>query len=156
LKCMAYPYPYKKTRFRPRKPVRSFRDLEVYQKALEGAVAVTKNILPILKEVDYPLRDEMVVCSLEIPRHIAEAHSNRFESKELAFPLLDKAMTGCNKMVVYLEQVRDIYSDKVERVMTEELIRKYVFNRRKIFNLYKAWKKFLDQDQNQEPIINNN
>lgn len=143
---MSYNYQYKKSRFRPRKPVRSFRDLEVYQKALEGAVAVAKNILPILKEVDYPLRDEMVECSLEIPRYIAEAHSNRFESKALAFPLLDRAMTGCNKMVVYLEQIRDIYSDKVEKILIEELIRKYVYNRRKIFNLYKAWKRFLEKD----------
>ncbi len=144
---MAYNYTYKKSRFRPRKPVRTFRDLEVYQKALEGAVVVAKYILPILKDVDYLLRDDMVKCSLDIPRYIAEAHSNRFESKVLAFPLLDKAMTGCNKMVVYLEQIRDIYSDKVERVMIEELIRKYVYNRRKIFNLYKAWKRFLERDK---------
>ena len=59
-------------------------------------------------------------------------------------------MTGCNKMVVYLEQVRDIYSDKVEKVLIEELIRKYIYNRRKIFNLYKAWKRFMEQDKSKE------
>ena len=46
------------------------------------------------------------------------------------------------KMIVYLEQARDIYNDRVERALCEELINRYSFNRRKIFNLYKAWEKF--------------
>lgn len=140
-------YNYRKTRFRPRKPVRSFRDLEVYQKALEGAVAVTKNILPILKEVDYPLRDEMVKCSLEVPGQIAEAHSMRFDFKQESLNILDKAMTSSNRMVVYLEQVRDIYSDKIEKTLCEELIRKYIYNRQKIFHLYRAWQRFMEMDR---------
>jgi len=139
-------YTYQKTRFRPRRPVRSFRDLEVYQKALEGAVAVTKKIFPLLQEKCYPLRDEMVKCALKIPNIIAEAHSMRFESNMAGLSLLNEAMTGCNKMVVYLEQARDIYSDDVDKVLIEELIRKYTYNRRKIFNLYKAWKRFMTED----------
>jgi four helix bundle protein len=140
-------YTYKKTRFRPRKPVRSFRDLEVYQKALEGAVMVTKNILPVLKEFNYPLEDGMVRCSLGIPLLIAEAHSARFDSKPSGLELLNKAMASCNRMIVYLEQVRDIYGDKIERILIEELIKKYFYNRRKIFHLYKAWEKFTKQDK---------
>jgi len=138
---------YRKTRFRPRKPVRTFRDLEVYQKSLEGAVAFSKKILPVIEEKGYQLKEEMTKCSLRIPRLIAEAHSARFDKEESGLKLLDQAMTDSNKMVVYLEQVRDIYSDKVERVLIEELIRKYVRNRRKIFHLYKAWEKF---SQNRE------
>jgi hypothetical protein len=111
---------------------------------------VAKNILPILKESDYPLQKDMINCSLEIPRLIAEAHSARFDSKELGLALLDQAMTGCNKMVVYLEQARDIYTQQVDRVLVEELIKKYVNNRRKIFHLYKAWKRFLDQAEQKD------
>ena len=139
-------YTYKKTRFILRRPVRSFRDLEVYQKALECAVAVAKNILPILKEKEYYLRDEMVRCSLDIPGLIAEAHSKRFDSKIESLKLLNRAMDSSNKMVVYLEQVRDIYGEETDRVLCEELIKKYIYNRRKIFNLFKAWKRFLDED----------
>ncbi len=139
-------YQYKKTRFRPHRPIRSFRDLEVYQKALEGAVMITKNILPLLKEKEYPLREEMISCALKIPGFIAEAHSARFDSKLAGLSLLNDAMAGSNKMVVYLEQTRDIYSDDVDKVLIEELIRKYTYNRRKIFNLYKAWKRFMEVD----------
>lgn len=136
---------YKKTRFRPRRPVRSFRDLEVYQKALEGAVMTAKNILPLLKEQEYPMEKEMLKTALEIPCFISEAHSARFEERS-GLELLNQAMSGCNKMVVYLEQTRDIYSDKIERVLVEELIKKYIYNRRKLFNLYKAWKRFLEKE----------
>jgi len=138
-------YTYKKTKFRPKRPIRSFRDLEVYQKSLEGAVLVAKNLLPVLKEENYPLYDDMAHCSLEIPRFIAEAHSQRFNSQAEGLVLLDKAMNSCNKMVVYLEQARDIYSDRVERALCEELINRYSFNRRKIFNLYKAWERFAQE-----------
>jgi len=134
-------YPYPKTNFRPHRPVRSFRDLEVYQKALEGAVATAKNIIPILKAQDYPLTKEMLECSLKIPLWISQAHSARFEEKN-GLEMLEKAMGLCNQMAVYLEEVRDIYSDELERILLEELIKKYIYNRRKLFNLYKSWKKF--------------
>jgi hypothetical protein len=130
-----------------RKPVRSFRDLEVYQKALEGAVMVAKNFLPILEKVQYPLKEEMVRTSLEIPRFIAEAHSRRFDSNIEGIALLEKAMTDCNKMIVYLEQVRDIYPENIERILCEELIKKYMYNRVKILNLSKAWKKWAEEDK---------
>jgi len=143
------PYNYKKSQFRPRRPVRSFRDLEVYQKALEGAVAVTKNILPILKEVSYPLADEMIKCCLDIPRMIAEAHSRRFDDQATGISLLDEAMINSNKMIVYLEQIRDIYGDEVEKVLIEELIKKYSYNRTKIFRLQKAWKSWLEKEEKQ-------
>lgn len=132
--------------FRPRKPVRSFRDLEVYQKALEGAVTVAKDFLPVLEKAQYPLRDEMVKTSLEIPRLIAEAHSVRFESALGGIALLERAMAGCNKMVVYIEQVRGIYPEATTKLLIEESIKKYTLNRTKIFHLEKAWKKWMDEN----------
>lgn len=140
-------YTYKKTRFRPKRPIRSFRDLEVYQKALQGAVVVAKNIAPIFEEKPYPLGDEMVHCSLDIPRQIAEAHSIRFDNMVKALQLLEESMAGCNKMVVYCEQIRDIYANEVDRAICEDLIKKYILLRRKIFNLEKAWKRFMKEDQ---------
>lgn len=149
---------YKKTRFRPKRPVRSFRDLIVYQKALEGTVVVAKRIMPVIGikrdkrktednvGIEYPKADEMITCSLEIPRQIAEAHSIRFNNPKIAIDTLEQAMAGCNKMVVYCEQIRDIYGSEVDRAVCEDLIKKYIYLRRKIFNLEKAWKKFMEKD----------
>ena len=128
--------------FRPRKPVRSFRDLEVYQKALEGAITVAKHFLPILEKVKYPLRDEMVRTSLDVPRLLAEAHSVRFESSLQGIALLEKAMADCNKMVVYLEQVKGIYPDEVDHGVYEDTLKGYTINRIKIWHLEKTWKKW--------------
>lgn len=134
-----------KTSFRPRKPVRSFRDLEVYQNALDGAVVIAKTFLPILEKVQYPLRDDMIRTSLEVPRFIAEAHSARFESNFAGIALLEKAMAGCNKMIVYLEQVRGIYPEAVDPNLCEDTIKKYTYNRTKIFHLEKAWKRWAEE-----------
>lgn len=121
--------------------------MEVYQKALEASVVIAKHFLPILEKVQYPLREEMVRTSLDIPKFLAEAHSIRFESNLQGIALLEKAMAGCNKMIVFLEQVRDIYPEEIERVLCEETIKKYHYNRTKIFHLEKAWKKWLEEDK---------
>jgi len=141
---------YKKTRFTPKKPVRSFRDLEVYQKALESSVIVVKKLLPVLKDKDCPIKDKMVACALELPKMIAEAHSTRFDAKKTGLEILDDAIRNHNIMIVYLEQVRGIYSGEVDGVVIEELIRRYAWNRRKTFNLYKSWQRSLDKKKREK------
>jgi len=133
---------YKKSAFRVKRPVRSFRDLEVYQRTAEYATEVMTKVLPLLGEVDSPIKDKLINCCLNIPELIASAHSRRFEKGE-ELKLLDDALEGCNKVVVYLEQARDIFVKGLdERATCEDLIKRYILIRRKIFNLYKAWKKF--------------
>lgn len=137
---------YKKSRFRVKKPIRSFRDLEVYQRTVRLSIEVIKKIIPILAEKDCPVKEGLEKTCLEIPRLISEAHSRRFEHEGEAFRVLDDSMVGCNKAVVYLEQARDIYSEKIDRAICEDLIKRYTYIRRKIFNLYKAWQRFQIED----------
>jgi len=133
---------YKKSAFRVRKPIRSFRDLEVYQSTAQYATEIMTKILPLLGEGNSPIKDKLVDCCLKIPELIASAHSRRFEKGE-ELKLLDDALELCNKVVVYLEQVRDIFVKGLdERAASEELIKRYILIRRRIFNLYKAWRKF--------------
>lgn len=136
------PYQRSNTPFRPRKPVRSFRDLEVYQKGLEGAITIAREFLPILEKLKFPLRDEMVRTSLDIPRMIAEAHSTRFESPIQGIALLEQAMLGCNKMIVYCEQVHGIYPDKIDAALVDAAVKNYAVNRTKIFHLERTWQKW--------------
>jgi hypothetical protein len=99
-------------------------------------------VIPLLGDGNSPLREKLVDCCLKIPESIATAHSHRFEAgEELKF--LEDALEGCNKAVVYLEQGRDIFIKDIEgRAICDDLIKRYILVRRKIFNLYKAWKKF--------------
>ena len=99
-------------------------------------------VMLFLGDGNSPIREKLVDCCLKIPESIATAHSHRFETgEELKF--LEDALEGCNKAVVYLEQVRDIFIKEIEgRALCDDLIKRYILVRRKIFNLYKAWKKF--------------
>ncbi len=133
-------------RYKPKKPVRGFRDLIVYQRALQCSVIVAKKITPFLEEKKYPLKKDMLLCSLDIPRLIAKAHSARFDDEKTGMDFLDEAMKKHNEMVVYLEQIRDIYSDELEQVTVKELVRRYARNRKKVFHLYKAWERFKEKD----------
>ena len=139
---MLYKTTYRKSAFRVKKPIRSFRDLEVYQRALEYSTEVMTKVIPLLGEGISPVKEKLINCALRIPESIAAAHSHRFESGD-ELKSLDEALADCNKVVVYLEQARDIFITGIEgRSICEDLIKRYILIRRKVFNLYKAWKRF--------------
>jgi len=86
----------------------------------------------------------MLPCALGLPHLIAEAHSVRFGSQKDCLILLERAMLHCNKMVVYLEETRDICNTGVSWDKFNELIKKYLFIRQKTLNLQRSWKKYMD------------
>ncbi len=155
---------YNKNKFAnlPKKPVKSFLDLEVYQKALETNVFVCNVLAPAFhksksgkakknKNAEMGGIKEVIVntltnCACAIPHLIAEAHSFRFGTQKECLILLEKAMLNCNKMVVYLEQTRDICETGLETVQFEELSKKYFLLRHKILNLQRSWKKYMQPD----------
>lgn len=150
--------------------MRSFRDLEVYARTLECAVAIASHVRAVIP--DFPELGGMVNCALSVPLWIAEAHSLRFADKKGSILLLERAMAGCNKMVVYLEEAVGMYGrpdadiepalsskprdkkgkdvkDKnnfgtgtLDSDFVQELIKKYLDVRGKIFRLEQSWKKF--------------
>ena len=148
---MPYNQKYSNNYF-PKKPVKTFQDLEIYQKALEASVAVANNLMKKEKtekdeqeaEAAELIRHNMLPCALGLPHLIAEAHSYRFGAGTDCLVLLEKVMVNCNKMVVYLEQVRDICRTGQEHDFFEELIKKYLYIRRKTLNLQRVWKKYIE------------
>ena len=85
----------------------------------------------------------MLPCALGIPHHIAEAHSLRLGDNIAAIAAIEKAMLNCNKIIVYIEQFRDICESNITWEVFDDLIKKYLYVRRKILNLQRAWKKFM-------------
>jgi len=115
----------------PKRPVKSFQDLEVYQKLLAIAVVIVKRTkVPhvILNSFQDPNEtgtgghastegnigtgtiQALHDCALSLPIKIAAAHSLRFGNTEQAIRILEEIMVGCNKIVVYLELYRDLYN----------------------------------------------
>ena len=196
----------RKYSYQPKRPVKSFMDLEVYQKALELAVFAAKipSPLPELPDVgkketkvkkgrgdkgdarstldnigsERPSAEvasgvgndsesqtgprltsdnvgsgtagrlifrNMLPCALGVPHLIAEAHSLRFGDHSNSVIALEKVMLSCNKMMVYLEQVRDICQTGLPWEDFDEAVKKYIYLRRKVLNLQRSWKKFDSQ-----------
>ena len=132
---------YKKS-FTPKKPVRSFRDLEVYQKPIECAVLISKDIIPHLVRHKYSYAERLMDCAMSVPLLVAESHSLRFADFSLGVGYLEKAMAGCNKMIVYLEHAKGLYGAKFDMGLLEDIIERYANARIKMFRLEKSWKKF--------------
>ena len=131
-----------KTAFTPRKPVKTFRDLDIYQQTMNCAVVVVKNVRPILTKLKYPFIDGITDCAMSVPLFIGEAHSIRFGNFALGLQLIEKAMSGCNKMIIYLEHSKGMYGEKVEADVLDELIARYAEARTKTFHLEQSWKKW--------------
>ncbi|MFY9462742.1 MAG: hypothetical protein WAP52_00970 [Candidatus Sungiibacteriota bacterium] len=131
----------------PKRPLHSFQDLEVYQKALECSVLVGKKIDKFIGSgiVSDMVVKNMLHCALGIPHQVAEAHSLRFGDHTAGIAAIERAMLGCNKMVVYLEQFRDICESGVEWEFFDDTIKKYLYVRRKMLRLEQAWKKFMPE-----------
>jgi len=167
--------------YTPKKPVKNFTDLEVYQKALEGSVFVAneamnfweasrpraevakadvkrshKSLSPkpkqtqntdsqkfCMDELESTIIKTMCITALSIPHLIAESHSKRFGESTECLKILDEVMLRCNKMVVYLEQTRDICAVGIETERFKEEIDKYFYIRRKVLNLQRVWRKYI-------------
>ncbi len=144
-------------KFTPKKPVNKFTDLEVYQKTLECSVIIMKDLKPKLVKLEYPFLENLTNGAVSIPLWLAEAHSVRFGDHAIALGLLEKVMSGCNKMVVYLEQVKGVYRPATEVVrgvepagtgldsdLIDDLVRRYHDVRTKVFRLSKSWQKWYE------------
>ncbi|MDO8602071.1 MAG: hypothetical protein Q7R62_03030, partial [bacterium] len=113
---------YSKYQFTPKKPVKTFRDLDIYQQTMNCAVIVVKNIRPKLVTLRYPFLEGLMDCTMTVPLSIGEAHSIRFGDFTRGLALLEKAMSGCNKMIIYLEHIKGMYGDKVDAGVIDEII----------------------------------
>lgn len=133
-------------KFQPKKPVRSFRDLEVYAKTMECAVLICKDLQPKLAKLKYNFLENMINCCMSVPLYVAESHSLRFSDFKVGVATLEKAMQGCNKMIVYLEQALGLYGSKVDSVLIEDLMRRYMDVRGKMWRLEKSWKKYREEN----------
>lgn len=121
----------------PKIPIKSFQDLDVYQKLLAISVAIATRIKS----------EKIVTLALDLPVKIATAHSSRFGDQTNAIRDLENVMLNCNLLVVYLEQYRDIEnpsagSGQVETDFFDQQIKNILSTRTKVLHLQMSWKKF--------------
>ncbi len=128
-----------------RKPIRSFRDLEVYQNSYGASIEVITKVVPKLpKEEQNDLASQLRRSSKAIPRLIAEGYSKKHQKKGFQ-KYLDDALAESNEVIVSLSHVRDLYSGFVDPRLSERLIDVYDKTSRQIYNLAKSWRDFKER-----------
>jgi four helix bundle protein len=130
-------------------PIKSFRDLEVYQNTYKASVLLMTKILPKLPESEkFDLKDQLSRSCKAVPRLIAEGYAKKHQ--KLGFQkYIDDAMAECNETIVGLEQVKDIY--KIELELCAQLIDIYDKSARQLFRLADAWDKFKTRSRKTTP-----
>lgn len=121
-------------------PIRSFRDLEVYQNTYDGMLKVMKQVILVLPSNEkFDLVDQLSRSCKAIPRLIAEGYAKRHQ--KMGFQkYLDDAMAECNETIVSLEQCRDLY--RVDPSLIGSLVVIYDQSARQLYRLSQAWSKF--------------
>jgi four helix bundle protein len=125
-----------------RKPIRSFRDLEVYENTYKASIIVISKVIPNLpKEERFDLADQLRRSSKAVPRLIAEGYSKKHQVKNFK-KYLDDAIGESNETIVSLSHVRDLYERYVDTRLCDDLIDIYDKSGRQMFNLAVTWKDF--------------
>lgn len=121
-------------------PIRSFKDLIVYQESYKGAIIVMQKVLPALPDSErYDLKDQLSRSVKAIPRLIAEGYAKRHQ--RMGFQkYLDDALAESNETIVGLEMCRDIFS--LDKKLIDELVILYDKTSRQIYNLSLSWSQF--------------
>lgn len=145
----------------PKRPIKSFQDLEVYQKALgigaaiakriteDFAVAKTKTQNPLIFEKRQTITSRLIDRALSLSYLIAYAHSIRFVPGNQALDKLEETMLNSNLTIVSLEQYRDICNNDIEVEFFDEQIKNLHLIRHKVLYLQRSWQKFMGEKKNE-------
>jgi len=127
-----------------KKPIRSYKDLDVYQNAYKASMQVMKIILPKLPDSEkYDLKDQLSRSCKAIPRLIAEGYAKKHQKAGFQ-KYLDDARAESNETGVSLEQVKDLYlKNESDIKLCEELIDIYDKISRQLYKLKESWNNFI-------------
>ena len=120
-----------------RKPIRSYEDIEAYQRAMKLVVSIHRvaNALPAHERHD--LVSQMRRASKSVPANIAEGYARRWSVKEFK-NYLRIAMASANELEVHLRIASELeYLDPQE---AEDLRAEYNIVGRQLNRLISAWR----------------
>ena len=129
------------SRYRVKSPVKSFRDLEVYQKTIQLSDEITN--LPFLNNAQFENDNKEIKSIAEsIPKLIAEAYGDKFDSKELAHKKLTDSITLITDAITKIDLFRQRFAEQKEaKEILDKLLIQYQYQKRKVLNLRKAWQR---------------
>ena len=138
----------KKQNFRVRTPVKSFRDLEVYQEStkLSAQIFNLKSPTKYKKALEEEM-ENLRQTSKIIPKMIVESYSDKFEDFKLADKKLETACQAVNLIVAKLDFLSAVVEDENFRGLVSEISKKYQRVKMKTLNLKRAWGKVFNKEK---------
>lgn len=125
-----------------KKPIKSFRDLEVYQNLYKAMILVHKEITPKLpKEEKFDLGDQMNRASKGAPALIAEGFAKRYQKKQWQ-KYINDTIGECNEMIHHLSVCIDIYSQYVDVELCKDVIDIYDVTCKQLTKLGQSWQNY--------------
>jgi len=120
-----------------KKPIQSYKDLDVYKNSYMASIRVMKEVLPKLPAIEkFDLADQLRRSVKAIPRLIAEGYAKRHQKHGFQ-KYLDDALAESNETEVSLQQCKDIYC-----IECNELLAAYERTGKQIFRLSQVWTTF--------------
>jgi len=120
-----------------RTPIRSYRDLRVYQQSMELLGPIHALALALPEYEKYALADQMRRAARSIPTNIVEGYSRRSSARDFKH-YISIAMGSANEMIVHLEITRQLQYASTDACV--ELIQAYEAIGKQLHMLMANWK----------------
>lgn len=125
-----------------RRTIKSFQDLEVYQRLYKLMLIILKEIVPKLpSEERFDLKDQIRRCCKSSPALLAEGFAKRYQPRSWK-KYLEDALGECNEMIHHLSVCRDVYANYIDAKLCQKLIDEYNIACKQTNNLSKSWRNF--------------
>lgn len=128
--------------------ITSFEDLDVYQRAYKNCIILIKEFLPQLpKEEKFDLVDQLRRSAKAVPRLIGEGFPKKDQKKGFIKYLSD-ALTENSETIIGLKQSKDLYGDKLDVKLCDNLLESYTIAGKQLYRLRQSWQKIHNQYKN--------
>lgn len=133
--------------YRVKSPVKSFRDLEVYQKTIQLYAEIISLEFLNKKSAEKD-KEQIKEIAESIPKLIAESYGDKFDSKPLANQKLTEAITLTTNIITKIDILREQHKESQEnKEILDKLLTNYQRQKLKILNLRKAWQRIADWEK---------
>ena len=133
--------------YRVKSPVKSFRDLEVYQRTIQLHTEII-NLEFLNKESSEKDKEQIKEIAESIPKLIAESYGDKFDSKPLANQKLTQAVTLTTNIITKLDLLREQHKESQDsKEILDKLLTNYQRQKLKILNLRKAWQRIAEWEK---------
>ncbi len=122
--------------------IKSFQDLDVYQRAYTAAITVVSKIVRALPSSEkYDLSSQLARSAKAIAPLIAEGFAKKHLPRGF-HKYLDDALGEANEVIVHLSYCKDLYADKVDIKLCEEMVSEYNIIGKQLNKLSQTWRNF--------------